>query len=261
MIDTHVHLNLEPLFDDYMNYYNQAQSAGVTQLIVPGVNQETSLRSITLAQTLDGVWAGVGYHPDEAEQLLTTQSTQQIYHWLQTTAASDRVVALGETGLDYYRLADEPLTQKHQKAAQKKLFKLHIKVALELNKPLLVHVRQAQEDALALLSQYQPKAVLHCFSGDADYLAECLKLGCYVSFAGNVTFANAGALVDRLRQVPLDRLLLETDAPFLNPNRGQWPNTPAHVAQIYQTVAQLLQINIDQLEQAVETNARRLLHL
>jgi TatD DNase family protein len=122
-------------------------------------------------------------------------------------------------------------------------------------------VRDAHQDALEILQKYTPKAVLHCFSGDESYLKAALDLGCYISFAGNLTFANAKPLRESLKLVPQSRLLFETDAPFLNPQRGQWPNTPANVVQVYKLAASMLGVSVDQLGQQVVANSQRLFNI
>lgn len=257
MFDSHTHLNIDPLYQTSQEVYDQASQAGVEHFLIPGVNQDSSLKGIELSNKLAGVSCAIGYHPDQAEQLLTTQSTQDIYHWLQQTAQESKesgVVALGETGLDYYRLPDDKLARKHQITAQKKLFKLHIKVALELDLPVIVHVRDAQADALSLLEKYRPKAVLHCFSGNLDYLNRSLELGCYISFAGNITFANGKDLLELSKHVPADRLFCETDSPFLNPDRGKWPNTPEKVVQVYQALAQSRDMSLEDLKAQISSN-------
>lgn len=258
MIDTHCHLNLDPLVKDYHQHYNDAVNAGVDQLIVPGVNYESSQKAVAIAAELDSVYPAIGLHPHEAEQLLTTQSTQEIYQWLTERSSKPEVIAIGECGLDYYRLPDDPMQAKHIKAFQKKLLKLQIKVALEVDKPLLVHVRDAQDDAIALLEAHQPKGVLHCFSGDQTYLDRAIDLGLYISFAGNITFSKAEDLQTLLPVVPPKRLLLETDAPFLNPHRGQWPNVPGNIIKTYEFVANELQSTPEALSRLVQDNASRL---
>lgn len=261
MLDSHAHLNLDPLVDDYQSYIKLSLESGVDRILIPGVNFKSSLKAIEIAIKYSHINAAIGLHPHEAEQVLSTKSTQDILRWLIETGSNPQVVAIGECGLDYFRLPEDPLEQKHAKAAQKKLFKLHIKTSLELNKPLLIHVREAQTDALELLETYKPRAVLHCFSGDKAYLTKALALGCYISFAGNITFAKANDLQGLIKLVPLDRLLLETDAPFLNPNRGQWPNTPTHIKKTYEFVANYVGIPENQLSIQIEKNYQKFLNL
>ena len=269
MIDTHSHLNLDPLVENNKQQHQTAKKSGVEKIVVPGVNYQSSEKAVEIAGELEGVFAAIGLHPHEAEHLLTTQKTQDIYHWLVEWGSKQKVVAVGECGLDYFRLPKDSLQSKHIKAFQKKLFKLHIKASREVGKPLLVHVRDAQEDAIELLENYSPlpkitdqtRFVLHCFSGDKKYLNRALKIGGYISFAGNVTFKNAKELVEVLRVVPIDRLLLETDAPFLNPNRGSWPNTSANIIKTYQYVAETLDLTIDNLVKQIENNCKQILEI
>jgi len=270
MIDTHGHLNLDPLVKDYQEIFAAAQKAGVNQVIIPGVNFESSEKAVQIANEIDQTYPAIGLHPHEAEQVLTTKKSQDIFNWLIEWGSKPTVVAIGECGLDYFRLPDDPLQAKHIKAFQKKLFKLHIKAALQLDKPLIIHIRDvaetleangAHKDAIDLLEKHRPKGVLHCFSGDQTYLSRALELGMYISFAGNVTFSNAGELRHALQKVSQDRLLVETDAPFLNPNRGDWPNTPANIAKTYQVVAEELSISLADLIKQVKINTQSLFRI
>lgn len=254
MIDSHTHLNLDPLLADWQSYYSQALAKGVSQMLVVGVTKDSSLEAIKQAEGHQGIYASVGLHPEEAANLIHHHSTQELLSWLCQTASQPKVIALGETGLDYYRISPESQVAKQERKSQRKLFKLHLRAAKDLDKPVVIHMREAQAEMLELLTEYRPKAVLHCYSGDADYLKECLKLGMMVSFAGNVTFSNAVDLQEQLKLVPLDRLLLETDAPYLNPQRGHWPNSPAQVALTYEFVAKHLGVELSKLESQLAHN-------
>lgn len=271
MIDTHCHLNLDPLVKDFRAHFHAAKTAGINQIIVPGVNRVSSQIAVQIASQFKDVSAAVGLHPDEAETVMTTQTTQEIYDWLMAWGQKPEVLAIGESGLDYFRLPDDSLQTKHLKSFQKKLFKLHLKVATQVNKPILIHIRDestnaavagpAHQDAIQLLARNPVKGVLHCFSGDTKYLHQAVDLGLYISFAGNVTFKNADGLRQLLHQVPIDRLLLETDAPFLNPNRGQWPNTPAQITKTYQVVANELDLSVSQLADQIQHNYQLLFRI
>lgn len=264
MIDSHCHLNLDPLSQEVNQHINQAQQSGVDQILIPGVSLETSQLGIKLAQKHQSLWTAVGIHP-ESSHILTQISHQQLQTELtQLTQKSDRVVALGEIGLDYYRLPDNPLDAKHVRAAQKKLLRLQLHLACQLQLPVILHVRRAQNDLLAILEKYYqdlPGFVLHCVSGSVEYLNQALAWGGYVSFAGNLTFKNAPELVSLAKAAPVDKILVETDSPFLHPNRGEWPNTPSQVKAVYQKLVEIKQVELDQLDNRISKNFQQLFQL
>ncbi len=261
MLDTHCHLNLEPLVDDWQSHLQQAISQDITTFIIPSVDLPSSQTAIDIATESDHCYAAIGIHPHEAASP-SHQDLQKIKHDLIFFAKNKKVVAIGETGLDYFRLDEE---NKHQNIqSQHQLFSLHLKLAQTLNLPTIIHVRDnpdqatAHQDALNLIKQTPTQAILHCFSGDQEYLRQALDLNLYISFAGNLTFKNAQDLQHLITQVPLNRLLLETDAPYLNPNRGQWPNTPSNITQTYQFTAQLLNLSVKELSHQIHQNTKTL---
>lgn len=281
MIDTHCHLNLSPLSDDLEGVWNRAQEAGVTNTIVIGTTIPTSEEAVAIASKLVGIFAAVGIHPDVIGPA-TPKEAISLETWereLTTLAKDDRVVAIGECGLDYVDLHSVNETEAIRlKNLQKQLFGLQIKLAKKLNLPLSIHCRNvrsikdtphhhlnAYADLFDTLEHFSkddgrlPKFVLHCMSGDRDYLKQGLRLGGYISFAGNVTYPSASSLVELLKATPLDRLLLETDAPFLSPqsSRGT-PNEPAKVAETYEFVAGQLGMERDGLNQLTHANAKKL---
>ena len=260
MIDTHCHLNLEPLSNTPSKFLDQALAAGVTNIIIPAVDLPTSQSAIDLAGTSDRLFAMVGIHPEEAAKT----DFSNLFENLKSLALKPKVVAIGECGLDYFHTTQT-------KAAQHQLFEFQLQLAHELDLPLSIHVRDlpaeasakedAHQDALELIRQFTPRAVLHCFSGNQDYLQAALDLGLFISFAGNVTFQNAHKLQQLAKLTPTDRLLVETDAPYLNPDRGVFPNTPAQVVKTYHFLAKLKNISLEQLSQAVEDNVHQLFNV
>jgi TatD DNase family protein len=198
------------------------------------------------------VVAGVGIHPNEAPRLQGRGELAAALAEVERLATgNDRVRAVGETGLDYFR------TEPDGRAAQHASFRAHIELARRLGKTLVVHDRDAHVDVLRLLAE-QPtpdRVVLHCFSGDADFARACIDRGCYLSFAGTVTFKNASQLRDALRVTPLDRLLVETDAPFLTPSpyRGQ-PNASYLVPVTVRAMAEVLGADLERLCTALAAN-------
>ncbi|HEY5274617.1 MAG TPA: TatD family hydrolase [Acidimicrobiales bacterium] len=230
--DSHCHLHDESDTDELLA---RARQAGVERLILVGTDPSSSARAVELATSVgDGAYATVGLHPHEA-----TLGTAQILELLQSAAdsgsigASGAVVGVGECGLDYYY-------EHSPRATQREVFTEQIALAKQFGLALVIHTRDAWDDTFEVLrSEGAPdRTVIHCFSGGVEEASACLDLGCYISVSGIVTFKNAGALRDAARFVPDDRILVETDAPYLAPvpHRGQ-RNEPAWVAVVGEAVA------------------------
>lgn len=250
MLDPHCHLNLDPLDQNTQQIIDNALTLGVTQIIIPAVDLATSQSAIALAQTSDHLYAMVGIHPEEAANI----HFDNLYSDLKSLAQNSSVVAIGECGLDYFHTT-ETKTRQHE------LFELQLQLAQDLDLPLSIHVRDAQDDAISTISKFKVRGVLHCFSGDRDYLDKALSLGLYISFAGNVTFKNAGNLQELVKLVPIDKIFAETDAPYLNPDRGVWPNTPSQVVKTYKFLAELKGTTIEELSNQTHSNAQTLFRL
>jgi TatD DNase family protein len=241
IIDTHCHYNMDELWSDWRQHWQRAQAAGVTDSVVVGTSLETSQRSLELAQHDDHLHSCVGIHPYRYTELIQenpTISQAEIIEAIEAdyaqllemaTQAGRPLVAVGETGLDYFRL--DPTRQWDQTlVAQRQGFIAHLKLAAELDVPVIIHVRdmgpQAYTDVLDILKEHyhgtQP-FILHCVSGSVEYVQAALELGAYIGMAGNITYKNANLIRSLARISPPDRLLLETDAPFLppHPHRGQ----------------------------------------
>lgn len=255
MIDSHTHLNLEPLLTEYTTYLKKALEVGVTHVMNVGTDISTSTTAAQQAESHPQIWASVGVHPEEA----TMGSVSSVRSELEKLIAGGDVRAIGECGLDYSGDAD------HE--AQKELLQMHIDLALTHKLPLIIHCRNtrkndevvswdAYSDLLEILHrQPVPKFVLHCVSGPVSYVQKALELGAYISFAGNVTYPNAHAIRDILKIVPLDRLLVETDAPFLSPQtkRGQ-TNEPAYVTETAKFIADFLGKTYEEIDEATTNN-------
>lgn len=238
LFDSHCHYNLEPLYEHWREHWQAAQHAGVIGAVVVGTDSTTSERAVKIAAHEPTLVAAVGIHPTEAgssEQMASaTQLSEHVRQW----KTIGPIGAIGETGLDYFRLTADAEQTEIIKERQREAFRAHLEVAAELTLPILVHVRDQAEaaytDVLALIKPFADNIpiVLHCFSGPAWYLDKALTLGCYISFAGNITYPSAGQLRDHLHRVPADRLLIETDAPFLPPqsHRGE-VCAPAYIAE------------------------------
>lgn len=253
LVDTHCHLDCAPLAAEVDAVLGRARAAGVRHCISIGTTVASSRANIALAQQHPMVRAAVGVHPHEADAV-----TEETFAEIEALARQPGVVAVGEVGLDAYR----QLTSLEDQARALRRF---IELAQRVRLPLLLHCRAAYDALLALLRECATPpiaGVIHCASGPPEFIQGALGLGLHISFAGNVTFPNAAALRELVPLVPDERLLLETDAPFLAPQpvRGR-TNEPAYVAHTAAGVAQLRGIPVDALGALTSRNARRLFGL
>jgi len=251
LIDTHCHLDFPEFDQDRDAVIRNCLSAGIGYVINVGSSLEGSRKSLELASSFACVYACVGIHPHEADK-----TSEQDLKDIERMSHQDKVVAIGETGLDFYKNFSNPENQK-------RLFPRMLELAKSRQLPLVIHSRQAQADTIAILKEHMPlKAVFHCFSGDAVFLKECLDLGFFISFTCNLTYKKASILREVVKQVPPDRLFLETDAPFLSPEglRGK-RNEPANVKILAQTIAGIKGIGFDEISRLTTENAKRFFNL
>jgi TatD DNase family protein len=247
VIDSHTHLDRGPAPEAEL--VAAARAAGVRKILTVGIDEDSRRAALAAAETYDEVYAAIGHHPNNA-----TCYRDAITAEVRELAAHPRCLAIGETGLDDYR-------DYAPRADQERAFRDHIDVARELGKPLVIHTRAAEDDTIATLAEHAAglEVVLHCFSMP-DRLDECLEHGWWISFAGNVTYPKAQDLAQAAERVPLDRLLVETDAPYLTPQEvRKHRNQPAYVVHTARFVAERRGIAYEELEAAVEANAARLL--
>jgi TatD DNase family protein len=248
---------------------DQAADQQVDTIISLGTNLVSSQQTLTIAKDYPQVVAAVGIHPSELSPLpeASTLQTDMIVKQLTTLVTQPRVVAIGEIGLDYHYLPSDPDQVSMLKQRQRDLLTCQLQIAVDRQLPVILHNRDSHQDLWICLdrhlSQLPPaKGIMHCFAGPTDHLHSSLQAGFYISFAGNLTFKNAQDLRKLITQVPLDRLLLETDSPYLGPaGHRRFPNVPANVVYVYQQAAELLQISVDQLALQVHHNLRQLFHL
>ncbi|MDO9621211.1 MAG: TatD family hydrolase [Moraxellaceae bacterium] len=252
-VDSHCHLDCLKL-DRHNGSLDAALEAararGVGHFLCISIELETFPEVLRIAERYDDVFATVGVHPCH------TASRQPSVDELLTLAAHPKVIGIGETGLDYFHDAST-------KAQQQAMFSTHIEVAKRTGKPLIIHTRASREDVLAqLAAEGAERAVMHCFTEDWNTAKEALDLGYYISISGIVTFNKAQELKEVAKLVPLDRLLIETDAPYLAPapNRGR-PNEPAYLPDTAACIAELRGISIDELAAATTANYQRLFRL
>jgi TatD DNase family protein len=246
VIDSHTHLEMCEQPDAEL--VAEAEAAGVKRILTIGIDGASCRAALAAAEAFPQVRAAVGRHPNGAKGFDDADLAE-----LQALAAHERCAAIGETGLDYYR-------DRAPKEDQRRAFEAHCELARDVGKPLVIHTRAAEDDTLAVLRECAQglEVVMHCFSM-ADRLDECLEQGWWISFAGNVTYPSAGDLADAARGVPDDRLLVETDAPFLSPQpvRGK-PNKPVNVTHTASFVAEVRGVSYEELEKTVDENAARL---
>jgi len=250
LIDTHAHLDDEKFKDDVADVIANAAAHGIDYIINPASNLASSQAAVQLAQTYDSVYAAVGVHPHDATGLDETVMQQ-----LRVLARCPKVVAIGEIGLDYYY-------DFSPRDVQKVAFRQQIRLAKELGLPIVVHDRDAHGDVLQILREEdagQAGGVLHCFSGSVEMAMECLKMGFYLSFGGPVTFKNARRLPEVAAAVPLSKILVETDSPYLTPEpyRGR-RNEPAYVRHVAAKIAEIKGVDLGVLARITTENARRL---
>lgn len=220
LIDTHCHLTFEPLADDVSGVLERSRQAGVTVWITVGTSLADSRKAVELAGRHENLYASVGIHPHDAKEADGPALAE-----LRELARSDKVVAIGETGLDFhYNFSKQP--------DQKRVFADHLNIAREVGLPVIIHSRNAFDETLEILDRWGnglKGVVFHCFSGSADQAGQLLDRGYYISFTGVVTFKNAQTAREAAQTVPADRLMVETDCPYMSPEpvRGQKPNEPA----------------------------------
>jgi TatD DNase family protein len=260
LIDTHAHLDL-PQFDADRNaVVERADAAGVGVIVNAGADVESSRRAVALAAQYPGVYASVGVHPHDAKQV-----DGEALAALRELARQPKVVAVGEIGLDFYRnLSPQDL--------QRRAFQAQLAWAARLGKPVIVHDREAHAEVLKALTGWaaglagsslaERAGVLHSFSGDLLMARRAIDLGFYISISGPVTYQNARRLVEVVQALPLDRLLIETDCPYLTPHpyRGK-RNEPAYVQLVAEEIAKIKGLTLDEVSAATTANARRLFEL
>jgi TatD DNase family protein len=249
LIDTHAHLDDARFDGDRDAMIARAREAGVEHLVTIGCDLTTSRAAVELADRYPFVYATVGVHPHEAKQI-----GDSWYDDLRRLAQHKKVVAYGEIGLDYHYNHSPPKLQRER-------FREQITLARDLRLPIVVHTREAQDDTITVLKEENAAdvgGVFHCFSGDARLAKDALDLGFLLSFSGVITFQNATMLRDIVKTVPMDRILVETDSPYLTPapHRGK-RNEPAHVRLVAEKIAAIQGMTADQVAELTSQNARR----
>lgn len=252
LIDSHAHIQTKEFSADIAQVVRRAVEAGVEKIIVVGGAGDLSSNdaAIALAESYPGLYATVGMHPHDAKEV-----NEEEFQRLESLAQRPKVVAIGESGLDYYY-------NHSPREMQVEIFRRFIHLAQESGLPLVVHVRDAYREATEIVKHEgrgKLQGVIHCFTGDYNAASDLLDLGLYLSFTGILTFKNADPLREVVRKLPLDRILLETDSPYLAPvpHRGK-RNEPAFVCRVAETMAKVKGLPLDEVAQATTRNAEAL---
>jgi len=241
-VDTHCHLFL--LERDVGEVLEEARAAGVETVVCPGIDPDSSRRAVELAESHPDVFATAGMHPHEASRFDARARTE-----IQTLLANPQVVAVGECGLDFYRMHSP-------REDQLRVLMDHVAMARDADLPLVVHVRDAWPEILRLLDEGSGDVVLHCFTGDVATALECADRGWHLSFAGNITYPKNAQIRDAAAAIPLERVLVETDSPFLAPQRVRGrDNAPANVVDVIETIAAVRGETVENLRTATARNA------
>ena len=246
--DTHAHYDSGAFNADRYEILGSMPASNVGLIVDPGCDLESSKAAIALAERFDFVYAAVGWHPEDMDKL-----SEEAYAQLERLAEHPKCVAIGEIGLDYY-------WDDTHKAEQKVLFRRQIELALRLNKPVIVHDREAHGDSFDIVSRYPAlRGVFHCYSGSAETAQELIARGWYLGFDGPLTYKNAKKTVEVARIVPLDRVLLETDSPYMAPVpvRGT-RNDSRNVFHIASKFAELRGMEVDEVIALTSENGKRL---
>jgi len=255
IIDTHIHLDDARYTDDLEEVLQRARKGGVERFIIPGADPKTLPRAIEIAQKYDDVYFAVGVHPYDMENFDEAPFHKYLHH--------PKCVAVGECGLDYFRLEGSQEEKEQIKQQQKEIFIAQIKLAKQYNKPLIVHIREASADSKEILEEYAQgvKGVLHCFNAD-EQLLSLAKREFYFGIGGVVTFKNAKKLVNVLPKIPLEKMVIETDGPYLtpHPHRGE-RNEPIYTTLVVEKVAEILETTPQEITQITTKNAKELFNI
>jgi len=259
LIDTHAHLDMEEFDSDRLEVIYRAKEAGIRNIISIGIDLASSLRAINLSQSNEGIFATAGFHPSKAREV-----TQQDLVELEKLANHPGVVAIGELGLDYHY---QPVDKKEQL----RLMRLQLELAERLGLPVVIHCREAEEDMLSVLVDWtsttqrvgnQAPGVIHCFNGNSEIANKYLEMGFYISIGAYIGYPSAKHLYDVIRDIPLDKLLIETDCPFLPPQRyrGQ-RNEPSYAPFALQALADITGNTKETIAHKTTKNAKQLFKL
>lgn len=262
LIDTHAHLDFSQFDEDRGQVIERAANEGITRIVTVGFDVDSSLQAVAITDGNANLWACVGTHPHQASRV-----TPEGLESLRELSTHHKVVAIGEIGLDYYR-------DRSPRDVQREILRQQLELAAESGKPVVIHDRAAHKDVMRIVRSWAeavratknglqpPLGVVHCFSGDQTMAEELFELGLFISVAGPVTFPNARGLQALVGRLPLERLLVETDCPFLSPHphRGK-RNEPANVKLVALKIAEIKQMSFQKVARVTTENARRVFRL
>jgi len=249
LFDSHAHLDSERFEGERDAIIERAKEAGLSLIMNPGADYESSVRAVELSETYEMVYAAVGIHPHDADSV-----DDMMLSLIKALARKKKVKAIGEIGLDYHY-------DYSPRDVQKKVFTDQIRLAKSLKLPIIIHDREANDDVMRILKEeeaFETGVVMHCFSGSAELARQYVKLGAYISIAGPLTFKNNRKTIEVVEQVPMDRLFIETDSPFLTPvpYRGK-RNEPAYVQHVADKIAEIKGLTYQEVVDATKENACR----
>ncbi|MGD6874537.1 TatD family hydrolase [Sutcliffiella horikoshii] len=250
LFDTHVHLNADQYEEDLQEVIDRAQAEKVTNMVVVGFDRKTITRAMELVEKYDFLYAAVGWHPVDAIDM-----TEDDLAWIEDLASHEKVVAIGEMGLDYH-------WDKSPKEIQKEVFRKQIQLAKKVKLPIVIHNRDATADVVQILKEEDAKdvgGIMHCFTGSLEVAKECMEMNFYISFGGPVTFKNAKKPKEVVKEIPMEKLLIETDCPYLTPHpyRGK-RNEPGYVRLVAEQIAELKELTIEEVAEKTTANAKKL---
>ncbi len=253
LFDTHAHLNAEQFDTDLEEVIARAKAEKVERIVVVGFDKPTITRAMELIEEYDFIYAAIGWHPVDAIDM-----TEEDLSWIKELSSHEKVVAIGEMGLDYH-------WDKSPKDVQKEVFRKQIALAKAVNLPIIIHNRDATEDVVTILKEEGAEEVggiMHCFTGSAEVARQCMDMNFYISFGGPVTFKNAKKPKEVAKEIPNDRLLIETDCPFLTPHpfRGK-RNEPSYVKYVAEQLAELKGLTYEEIASITTENAKRLFRM
>ncbi|MFP7313603.1 TatD family hydrolase [Bacillus sp. FSL P4-0322] len=253
LFDTHAHLNAEQYNEDLEQVIERAKSEKVEKIVVVGFDRPTITRAMELIEEYDFIYAAIGWHPVDAIDM-----TDEDLAWIKDLSQHEKVVAIGEMGLDYY-------WDKSPKDVQKEVFRRQIALAKEVKLPIVIHNRDATEDVVTILKEEgaaEVGGIMHCFTGSLETAKACMEMNFYISFGGPVTFKNAKKPKEVVKEIPSEKLLIETDCPYLTPVpfRGK-RNEPSYVKYIAEQIAELREISFEELAELTTKNAKKVFRI
>lgn len=253
-IDSHCHLTYDPLINNISKIVKNCENSFVTRLLTIGTNIESSIKCIDISNEYENIYSSIGIHPVEAHREIEKKDeVQKLYQ------SSKKNIGYGETGLDFYHSTEN-------KNVQIDLFEAHIKYAIEDNSTVIVHTRDAEDETLSILKEYTKnsnlRVLIHCFTGSMQFAKSLLDIGCYLSFSGIITFKNTLSIQEVAKYTPLNRILIETDSPFLSPDpfRGK-KNYPENLVYVAKKLAELKKKDISIIGNETTNNFNRLFNL